>query len=511
MKIDKTIPEKLNILRQLNEDLTKQKVGFSAPTVVDDVTFGAPNVLPGVTDTFDDTTIVPNTQIQLSYTREGQTQKIVFNYRRLHLKGVAQEEAVDLDNAKGNNEILRHDSEGVATDAEAYKKVAVDKIKEVFGLTTDADIADGEEYDIKTGVSTFNVAISIHSYLYHGVVPYKALTRAKNFAEYVKKDDTHGFSKVEASTKLSNLELKHLIFPVGLNEVPEGFANTDVKIDKLTLHDKVTSIGSRAFASSVSSLSDIEGGLPASLTSIGEEAFVGATSDVVAVPGNLTTIGNKAFGIVKGLTFTTLPSYIAALKVDAARTTDNNGYLKYLPTDEQGRGDAEHSSYSELTFNGRHEDTKLFLTATDLSTHADLLHESSFVSLIKDVTLSKDYTAVPDDAFNHLTLGEGHVLNLKHVTTIGNAFKDATIDKVEFSPALTQVAEHAFQNTTVTKVVVDNKAEEDRIKALAPVLASATWEHRESTTPTPPPSSNPANPDSSEPKVITSEGLHYHG
>ena len=148
------------------------------------------------------------------------------------------------------------------------------------------------------------------------------------------------------------------------------------------------------------------------------------------------------------------------------------------------------------------------MTTTDLSTHADLLHESSFVSLIKDVTLSKDYTAVPDDAFNHLTLGEGHVLNLKHVTSIGNAFKDATIDKVEFSPALTQVAEHAFQNTTVTKVVVDNKAEEDRIKTLAPVLASATWEHRESTTPTPP---SPANPGEPEPKVITSEGLHYHG
>jgi uncharacterized delta-60 repeat protein len=88
-----------------------------------------------------------------------------------------------------------------------------------------------------------------------------------------------------------------------LIQYPEGRAGT------YTIPASVTTIGNNAFASSV--LTGVT--IPSSVTAIGSNAFSGSNLTGVTIPSSVTTIGSGAFSVCNSLTSVTIPSGVTGI------------------------------------------------------------------------------------------------------------------------------------------------------------------------------------------------------
>lgn len=87
-------------------------------------------------------------------------------------------------------------------------------------------------------------------------------------------------------------ELRELVIPEGITEIPESFAKQTTSLKTLVLPSTIQEIDKYAFRSS--NLSDGVV-IPEGCTSIGEYAFAGSNITSVVVPSTITTIGGSVF------------------------------------------------------------------------------------------------------------------------------------------------------------------------------------------------------------------------
>ena len=257
-------------------------------------------------------------------------------------------------------------------------------------------------------------------------------------------------------------------------------------ITSYTIPSSVTSIGANAFKGATS-LTQIT--IPSSVISIGENAFLGATyltqitipssvtiigdsaferiisleSVIFAHDSSLNTIGGEAFYGTTNLTSISIPSNVTNIGVNAFQQSGlTTVYMRQLTINALNASalNANISFGSDQTFYG-------ITSATDVSgvtiENYDML--SVFVSIdnsIKDIDISGQLTS--SSYVNDISTNKIKYVNIgTNVTSIsGEAFQNATaLTQVVIPSTVTEIGSNAFQGaSSLTQVIIPSTVTE---------------------------------------------------
>lgn len=118
-------------------------------------------------------------------------------------------------------------------------------------------------------------------------------------------------------------------------------------LESVTLHDKLTRIGTSAFDVCIG-LESID--IPSSVTSIGERAFASCSKlPGIAIPGGVTSISRRAFSGCTGLTSVTIPDSVADIGENAFSGCSNIKTVYYTGSQSKWQSIAIGSGNNALT------------------------------------------------------------------------------------------------------------------------------------------------------------------
>lgn len=118
-------------------------------------------------------------------------------------------------------------------------------------------------------------------------------------------------------------------------------------LESVTLHDKLTRIGTSAFDICIG-LESID--IPSSVTSIGERAFASCSKlPSIAIPGGVTSISRRAFSGCTGLTSVTIPDSVADIGENAFSGCSNIKTVYYTGSQSKWQSIAIGSGNNALT------------------------------------------------------------------------------------------------------------------------------------------------------------------
>ena len=215
-------------------------------------------------------------------------------------------------------------------------------------------------------------------------------------------DDTDISCIKNSMTNLITLDMSGL----NMNEIPASFFKENRKITKITLPEKATAIGYRAFRD-CSRLKEII--MPDTLQQIGSEAFYQANLKEVTIPQNVTTIGSYAFYNCDKLRTVNIPSRVKRLEE----------YMFY---------------------------DCLLLSSVELSDSLTYIGNYAFSNCpsISSIVLPDAITQINTRAFSGCT-SLASVNFPEGLTTIGNyAFRECALDSVVLPSSLNTLGTYSF-------------------------------------------------------------------
>jgi len=309
-----------------------------------------------------------------------------------------------------------------------------------------------------TSITIPNSVTSIGEYAFSGAT---SLTSLNFEADSVL--TSIGTGAFLGATALSSITIPNSVTSIGI----ASFKATS--LTSITIPNSVTSIGYQAFyGASLASLTFEAGSV---LTSIGKQAFYGATSlTSITIPNSVTSIEDNAFYGATSLTSLTFEAGSVLTSIgDSAFYGATSLTSITIPNSVTSIGD--------FAFYGATSSTSLTFEADSVLELLGGISAFGFATSLTSITIPNSVTSIGDFAFNgatsltSLTFEAGSVL-----TSIGEqAFYGATsLTSITIPTSVTSIGHSAFQaSTSLTSVTFEGNAPD--VDSFGPGFASAAF------------------------------------
>ncbi|MBF0940436.1 MAG: leucine-rich repeat protein, partial [Schaalia georgiae] len=266
----------------------------------------------------------------------------------------------------------------------------------------------------------------------------------------------------------SNSTIKRLSLPDSLTAIPSDLAERSSQLNEVTIGDAVTQIGASAFSENTS-LGELrirqadgstKAGLPSALTTIGASAFSGTRFASLDLPASVSAIGDSAFmkaplthlGLNKGLVSVGEQAFSGTLLTEVelpdSVTTVGKGAFKAMPELTKahlGPNVAPDQLVSAFTLS-----PKLSSITVD---SANASYES-----VDGVLYTKDHTHLV--AYPMAKNSGGSYTVVDGTARIDDeAFQQAPLRQISFPASLRSIGVCAFANAQLTDVVLPDQFE----------------------------------------------------
>ncbi|RRR28325.1 hypothetical protein EHS14_05980 [Schaalia georgiae] len=266
----------------------------------------------------------------------------------------------------------------------------------------------------------------------------------------------------------SNSTIKRLSLPDSLTAIPSDLAERSSQLNEVTIGDAVTQIGASAFSENTS-LGELrirqadgstKAGLPSALTAIGASAFSGTRFASLDLPASVSTIGDSAFmkaplthlGLNKGLVSVGEQAFSGTLLTEVelpdSVTTVGKGAFKAMP--ELTKAHLGPNVAADQLVSGFTLSPKLSSITVD---SANASYES-----VDGVLYTKDHTHLV--AYPMAKNSGGSYTVVDGTARIDDeAFQQAPLRQISFPASLRSIGASAFANAQLTDVVLPDQFE----------------------------------------------------
>ena len=244
-----------------------------------------------------------------------------------------------------------------------------------------------------------------------------------------------------------------LTIPSGITEIKQGtFASCSGFAGKLNIPDSVTNIGNSAFCYCSSLIGELN--LPENLESIGCEAFRGCTglTGELVIPDKITGIPYGTFGGMTGIEAVTINKNVTSIYTasNEASAFYNMPGVKTVTFLGEVPPSASDRWYS--IFYGMSNLKTVYVPKGTYKAYSDAYREGLAETVRLKETGGDDFVITDGELTGYMG-NSTEVTVSESVTKIGaSAFAKAQIQKIIIPPAVTEIGEKAFQNSSLEVV-----------------------------------------------------------
>lgn len=463
MKIDPSKSAELNLNNQIKEDLMSG--GASLGLTVENLTAKTtPTVIGGIQT--DDSAFTPNTNITLTFNKDGVNKKVNFNYRRLSVAGIAA-----LKSGLPSLEDIRNPDKPATSQftfftydrpSEHYPTNSVADIETAAAtalglISTEFTIARKPELDnFVNGTKGITLTAKEGSYVYVDKVDAVHSSRPDGYGEaLLASGERVPFTADIINEVLTDEDhVKQLMVPP-VATVPESvFAGLNVDdLEKVYIPEAVTKIERDAFGASEVSLDKVV--FMKHVPEVGANVFRFSSVDTVELPTVLKSASTNAFGTINKVTVPTLTDYIKLV---------SGATVKGVALSKEGEGPK--GTVKVLTGETTTELPVYDNAVVNAYTDPNVASMDSFEVLVKEYkngNLEND--TISSGAFGDQTTVLEKVWLTGVSTVEANTFTGGAVTEVGFD-GITSLDPTSFKNSVIERVGVTSEGAIAEVKAV---------------------------------------------